>query len=48
LKPGLEAPRPNLLDEDAAKLQLEKITQLKNKGVLTEEEYLEYKRRLMK
>ncbi len=48
LKPGLEPPKPNLLDEDAAKLQLEKITQLKNKGVLTEEEYLDYKRRLMK
>ncbi|MDX1478225.1 MAG: NINE protein [Saprospiraceae bacterium] len=46
--PQLEAPKENLLDDDILLSQLKRLEELKNKGLLTEKEFLAEKEKLMR
>lgn len=46
--PQLDAPKENLLDDDALLSQLKRLEELKNKGLLTENEFLAEKNKLMR
>lgn len=48
LRKNLEAPKENLLDNDLLLQQLEKLNELKERGLITEQEFQEQKSKLIK
>lgn len=46
--PKLEAPKENLLDDDVLLGQLKRLAELKEKGLITEDEFLAEKKKLMR
>lgn len=48
LRKKLEAPKENLLDNDLLLQQLQKLNELKEKGLITEKEFLEQKTKLIR
>ncbi|MBX2816977.1 MAG: NINE protein [Saprospiraceae bacterium] len=48
LRKQLAAPEKNLLDDDVLLLQIKKLNELKEKGLITEKEFLEQKQKLMR
>ena len=48
LSKKLEAPKENLLDNDLLLQQLKKLNELKEKGLITEKEFIEQKAKLIK
>ena len=48
LRKKLEAPRENLLDNDLLLQQLQKLNELKEKGLITEKEFIEQKTKLIR